>query len=78
MKFVTVSCVALAILTLGSAMAQAKSQRSEADRELYRQAMRECKSWKYIPDGASIHINYANGWFRCEYRGDRKRDNRKR
>lgn len=78
MKFVTVSCVALAILTLGSAMAQAKSQRSEADRELYRQAMRECKSWKYIPDGASIHINYAKGWFRCEYRGDRKRDNRKR
>ena len=68
----------LAVLALGSAPIQAKSQRSEADLALYRQAMRECKSWKYIPDGASIHINYAKGWFRCEYRGDRKRDNRKR
>ena len=78
MKLVTILCVALAVSALPAAVAQAKPSRSAADLALYRAAVRECNSWKYIPDGASIHINYKKGWFRCEYRGDRKRDNKRR
>ena len=78
MKLVTILCVALAVSALPSAVVEAKTARSKADLALHRAAVRECNSWKYIPDGASIHINYKKGWFRCEYRGDRKRDNKRR
>ena len=64
------ACVAVAVL---ATPAGAFGKRSQADLELYRRAQRECKSWKYMPDGASIYINYAKGWFRCDDRHDRKR-----
>ena len=65
---------AAAAIALLASPAGAFGKRSEADLELYRAAQKECQSWKHMPDGASIYINYAEGWFRCEYRGDRKRD----
>lgn len=73
MKHLVMSAAAIATLAALALPASAGS-RSEADRELYRRAQRECQSWKHMPDGASIYINYAKGWFRCEYRGDRKRN----
>ncbi|MCB1380582.1 MAG: hypothetical protein KDK89_19780 [Alphaproteobacteria bacterium] len=56
------------------AVPAAASGRSAADLALYRQAQRACQSWKYYPDGGQIHINYREGWFRCDQRHDRKRD----
>jgi hypothetical protein len=64
---------AAAAIALLASPAGAFGKRSEADLELYRRAQKECQSWKYMPDGASFHINYSQGWFRCENRHDRKR-----
>ena len=30
-----------------------------------------------VPDGTTIHINYKEGWFRCDDRKDRRRDKRR-
>lgn len=73
MKHLIASAAALALLA-GLALPATANSRSEADRELYRRAQRECQSWKYMPDGASIYINYAEGWFRCDIRYDNKRN----
>lgn len=72
----TLSLAAFTAVTL-TAAADAGSKRSEADLALWRQARAECQSWKYMPDGASIHINYKEGWFRCDDRKDRRRDKRR-
>lgn len=75
---VAISFIAILILQASMAItAQAHSSRSEADQALYERAVKECKSWKHYPNGASIHINYAKGWFRCEDRNDRKRNNKR-
>lgn len=55
------------------AAAPAADARSEADLTLWREAQRVCKSWMYQPDGANIHINYKQGWFRCDQTHDRKK-----
>lgn len=77
MNHLIASGAAIALLAAFAMPADA-GQRSAADLELYRLARQECQSWKHMPDGASIHINYAEGWFRCEYRGDRRRDKHRR
>jgi hypothetical protein len=72
------SLAALALLMAASlALPAAAQSRSEADRALWREAQRVCKSWMYMPDGAKIYINYKAGWFRCDPSSDRKRDKRK-
>jgi hypothetical protein len=70
MKIASIFILAIAVSTFQAGMAQAKSP---ADQALYERAVRECNSWKYYPNGASIHINYKNGWFRCNDNHDRKR-----
>ena len=73
MKITGMFIIALAISPFLTGRAEAKSSRSAADQALYERAVRECKSWKYYPDGAQVYINYKNGWFRCENNRDRKR-----
>lgn len=71
----TLSLAAFAAVAFASAAEAGK--RSEADLALWRQARAECQSWKHMPDGAAIHINYKEGWFRCDDRKDRRRDKRR-
>jgi hypothetical protein len=77
MKIVTLFIAVLMFTASLASPLLAKSSLSEADRELLIRARKECNSWKHYPDGASIHINYAQGWFRCENRQDRKRNNKR-
>jgi hypothetical protein len=73
MKIASMLIFVFAVSAFQAGMAQAKSSRSPADQELYERAVRECNSWKYYPNGASILINYTMGWFRCDDHHDRKR-----
>ncbi len=73
MKTVFVSVVSALVLLQAAADAGAAG-RSAAEQALYERAWKECKSWKYYPDGAVPHINYKKGWFRCrDYRSGKGR-----
>jgi hypothetical protein len=48
------------LLTTGPSFAD----RSAADQALYEKAMKDCNGPNW-PCGATPHINYAGGWYRC-------------
>jgi hypothetical protein len=60
--------LALAVAATLAAPSAVAKERSKADLEMWRAAQRECNSWKWMPDGARIYINYKAGWFRCEFK----------
>lgn len=68
---VRLSLIAVVVLAsiVGIGTAEAK-KRSPKDQVLYERAVKECNGPKW-PGGATITINYSQGWYRCDSRNSR-------